>query len=152
MAEIDNPRKEHQFSISIPGLNEFLCQEVTVPEDGFEVTEHGGTGTNVKTAGKRTIGSLRIDKILEQDGNDIFWTEWADQMFDQVTGGGLPPSLYKRVLTIRQFANDNITVVGMWKATGSFPQKMNGVKFGRTSSSNTVESIEFSVDRYYQVI
>lgn len=146
MAFIDNPAKEFQFRITLAGLNPFLAQEVNLPDKEVDVTEHGDTNYMVKTGGLAKIGHMMIDKICPVDFLDTpMWT-WLDSVQSQLLGGGALPSVYKVGALVEQLANDGITTIKQWQLQGVWPHKINGVKFSRVSSSNTVERIELCVD------
>jgi hypothetical protein len=76
MAKVDNPRKQFQFTIIIPGLNPFLAQDVKLPDAEFDAAEHGDTGYLVKTAALKKIGDITISKIMPADGLDRFFRAW----------------------------------------------------------------------------
>lgn len=145
-AKINNPRKEFQFTVIIPGLNPFLCQKAKLPDIDFDITEHGDTNFLVKTAGIKKIGKFSLDKISPADATDEFIYDWMDQIQDTTSGGGQLPSQYKQHILVEQYSNDGITVLKTWELSGAFPCKLNGIAFDRKSSENTVEAIEFDCD------
>lgn len=147
MANIANPRKQFQFSISAPGLNPFLAQKVTAPEISFDITEHGDTNFDVKTAGRKKIGKLTIEKISTALGPDNWVEDWMNEVGNEFLGGGLLPSIYKRTLTIDQYSNDGVTIINSWICYGCWPSKRNGVELDRKGSDNTLETIEFETDQ-----
>lgn len=151
MAEIENPSKEFQFRITLPGLNSFLAQEVNLPEKDIDVVEHGDTNFLVKTGGMVKVGNLMIDKICPSDDTDDFVWDWLESIQSQDSGGGDLPSEYKTEGMVEQLGNDGITTVKAWLLSGCWPHKVNGVKFSRTSSSNTVERIEFCADKFKRI-
>lgn len=147
MAVISNPRKNFQFQVYINGINTFACQEVKLPEIEIEPVEHGETNYTIKTGGKVKYGTLNLKKIVEMSGLDQkIWT-WVKLIQNTAVGGGLLPSLYKEVIRIDQLHANGITVVQTWVYEGCWPTKINGIDFSRTKSENTIEDIDFSVDR-----
>lgn len=150
MANIANPRKQFQFSISAPGLNPFLAQKVVVPEESIDVVEHGDTNYDVKTGGRRKIGKLLIDKISTAIGPDNWVEDWMSEVQNTFLGGGMLPSIYKRTLTIDQYSNDGVTIINTWVCYGCWPSKRNGVDLDRKGSDNTMESIEIEVDQVFK--
>lgn len=149
MAQIENPRKAFNFSIQIAPapINPFLCQKVESPEITITQTNHGDTNHDIKTAGRVETGNLRIDKISTTSGADNYMFDWAYSCQDPIIGGGLVPSRYKRIITITELAEDGTSALNTWICTGCFPTKINGLSLDRQSSDNTMESIEFSVDK-----
>lgn len=146
MAKVPNPRKNFQFNIYLPGLNPFAAQEVKLPDDEFDSVEHGDTGYDVKTAGKRKLGNLTITSILPSITLDDYMKNWRNRIRNFLTGGGELPSVYKAIIMVEEFGPDNLTVIDRHTYNGCWPLKTNGREFSRKGSENTIESIEFSVD------
>lgn len=144
MAKINNPVKSFQFNILIPGINPFLVQEANNPDIEFEMSEHGDTNYDVKTAGKFKVGMLKIQKIASSAGAalDIAIDAWVTE----IQNGALPLQ-YKRPIIVEQLGNDGVSVVRRWTWEGCWPQKVNGLEFTRMKSENTIESIDFCVDK-----
>ncbi len=147
MAQIPNPRKGFNFSVSAPGLNPFLAQEVDIPDRDNDVVEHGDTNHLVKTAGLVKPGTFKIKKIATATAADNWIWDWMFQVQDEFTGGGDLPSNYVRTITVEQFSNDGVTVINTWVLYGAWPSKVSGVNFKRTSSDNTAEEIEFQLEQ-----
>lgn len=147
MAQIPNPRKNFNFTISAPGLNPFLAQEVDIPDHDLDVVEHGDANFDVKTGGKKKYGTCKVRKISSATAPDNWIWNWLFQVQDEFTGGGDLPINYKLTLTVEQFSNDGQTVLNTWVLYGAWPSKVSGVSFKRTSSENVMEEIEFQVDQ-----
>lgn len=147
MANIANPRKQFNFSISTPGLNPFLAQKVTIPGFEIDVVEHGDTNYLVKTGGIHKFENILIEKISSATAPDNWVWNWIQEVQDVFVGGGLLPSIYKRTIEIIQFSNDGITILNRWKCYGCWPPKIAGVELDRMASDNTKESIELCTDR-----
>jgi hypothetical protein len=150
MANIANPRKNFQFSISVPGLNPFLAQKVTLPEESIDVVEHGDTNYLVKTGGIRKVGKLVVEKIMFATGADNWLRDWMLEVQNITLGGGLLPSLYKRTIRIDQLSNDGVTIINTHYYYGCWPSKRDAIELDRTTSENTMEKIEFEVDEPIQ--
>lgn len=149
MAQISNPRKQFNFSIQIAPapINPFLAQEVEIPDINVEPVSHGDTNHDIKTAGRVTYGNITINKIMTTSGSDNYMFDWLYSCQDPIIGGGNIPSFYKRVVTITELAEDGVSILNTWVCTGCFPVTINGMTLSRTSSDNTIESIELSVDK-----
>jgi len=147
MAKVDNPRKQFQFNIVIPGCNPFLVQEVKTPDAEFDEVEHGDAGFLIKTAGLKKIGKLSISKLCPADRPDKFFKILQDRILNTDRGGGALPSQYKFPVMVEEYSSDGITVVNRELYRGCWPQKINGKDFSRKGSDNTIESIDFSVDQ-----
>ena len=147
MANIANPRKQFNFSVSTPGLNPFLAQKVTIPGFEIDITPHGDTNFDVKTGGRHKFENIMIDKISSATAPDNYIWDWMQEIQDVFVGGGLLPSIYKRTVEIQQFSTDGITVLNRWRCFGCWPCKINGVEFDRLGSDNTMESFELCVDQ-----
>lgn len=147
MANVPNPRKNFNFSISIAGLNPFLAQEVDLPNHDVDVVEHGDTNYVVKTGGQAKFDNLKVKKISDATGPDNWVWDWQKQIQDVFAGGGDLPSNYKRTIIVEQFAPDGLTVINTWVYYGAWPNKINNSTFKRIGSENTMEEIEFCVDQ-----
>jgi hypothetical protein len=147
MAHVDNPRKQFQFNIIVPGLNPFLAQEVKTPDAEFDEVEHGDAGFVVKTAGLKKISTLTVSKICSAVFVDNFFKAWQKRILSTDFGGGQLPSQYKCSIMVEEYSSDGITVINREVYRGCWPKKLNGKDFNRKGSENTIESIEFSVDQ-----
>ena len=152
MAQIQNPKKQFQFEVQIAGLNSFLCQEVTLPEIEIESVSHGDWNHDVKTGGRISFGNLSIKKISPADSPDSYVWDFLRIIQDAYTPGGALPSNYKIEIIITHYAPDGISPTDRYNLNGCWLTKLNGVELNRTSSENTMEEIEFSVDRMDKVL
>lgn len=153
MAQIENPRKDFNFSIQILGapINPFLVQEVTIGESSITQVKHGDTNYDVQTAGRIETGNTELEKIMTTDGADNYFWNWHVSCQDSIIGGGLTPVAYKRTLLVSELAEDGTSVLNTWVLTGAWPAKINGQKFSRKSSDNSVEKVSLSIDRCEKV-
>lgn len=149
MAHINNPRKSFQFSVIIQGITPFLVQNIKLPDVDLDTDEHGDAGYKVKTAGMKNYGMLSVSKICEAlPLIDTYVWSWINTIIrNDFTGGGSIPSLYKASILVEQYGPDGATVVQRWTFEGCWPKRINGVEFNRAQSGNTVESIDFEIDR-----
>lgn len=147
MARVDNPRKNFQFNIIIPGLDPFLCQVVKAPDIELDDVEHGDAGYMVKTAGMEKTSKLSIEKISRAETTDTFMRAWQKRIMNTFIGGGQLPSQYKLPIIVEELSANGISVIDRQIYEGCWPQKINGKDFTRKGSDNTVENVEFSVDR-----
>lgn len=145
-AKINNTAKRFQFNVLIPGFNPFLCQKAKTPEVELDVAEHGDAGFKVKTAAMKNIGNLTLERIFSTTEIDRSVELWMESIMNTTTGGGLPPSAYKKTIVLQQYGADNISIVAQYVCEGAWPCKRNGLEFDRTSSENTTESLEFCLD------
>lgn len=151
MAQIANPRKQFNFTISSPGLNPFLAQKVTLPEVSTDITEHGDTNFLIKTGGIRKIGLLIIEKIMVATGPDNWLRDWILEVQNTQLGGGLLPSIYKRTITVDELSNDGVTIINSHTYYGCWPSKKDPIELNRMGSDNTMERLELCVDEEVQV-
>lgn len=146
---ITNPHKKFQFKIELGLLDNFLAQEVTIPEAGADVVEHGDMNFIVKTAGIMKYGTLKINKLFSNnpDALNTLMMDWVKGCQNVFTGGGDIPDDYKIRARIIQLANDGITPRAVWEFEGLWPSKVNDIELSRVSSENTIESVEFQIDK-----
>jgi len=150
MGQISDPRKQFNFRVTVNGLNQFLVQEISIPEESIDVTEHGDFNHLIKTGGLKKIGKLIFEKISVATAADNWLAGWMSQVQDTFVGGGLLPSMYKKVFQVDQLAPDNVTVINTWLMVGTWPSKRNPIDFKRMGSENTMEKCEFEVDEVRQ--
>lgn len=146
MAKVQNPRKQFQFTIIIPGLNPFLAQEVKMVDVDLDSAEHGDTNFLVKTAGIKKLGQLQVNKICPADSTDTYFRGWQKRIQNTATGGGQLPSQYKVAILVEEYSADGVTVIERTTYIGCWPKKVNGKDLNRKGSDNTVQQIEFEVD------
>lgn len=146
-AQVKNPRKKFNFSISFPKhpLNPYLCQKVNLPDIEIEQVTHGDINRDVKTAGRVTIGNLTVEKLLVTSGSDTWALDWLYACQDHINGGGLVPEQYWEEMVVNELAEDGVSIIQSWIFTEVWPCKITGLELDRTSSDNTIEVIEFSV-------
>lgn len=149
MAKIENPRKNFNFQITFVKhpLNPYLVQAVTLPEVSIEATMHGDTNHDIKTAGRAMVGTMIMEKISTTSGSDTWLFDWLMSCQDMALGGGLIPTQYKETIKVDELAEDGVSILNSHTYFGCWPMRINGIELRRMSSDNTIETIEFSVDR-----
>lgn len=149
MAKFANPRKKFNWSIQIvpETINPFMFQKVNMPDAEIEADSHGDTNHDIKTAGRVSYTNIVSDKLMPSDSGDTYLWAWFDSCQSSIIGGGLPPSEYKKNLEVVEFAEDGVTELNRWLAIGVWPQKLNGLEFDRADSGNTIETVEFCLDK-----
>lgn len=151
MAQIANPKKAFNFGIIAAGLNPYSAQEVNVPDYELDVVEHGDTNHKIKTAGMMNFGNVTITKLRPMGQADNWIWTWIQLIQNVYTGGGALASVYKRDLDIVQYGYDNLTVTDRWEIEGAWPVRINNMALSRTTSENSMETVELSVDRSRKV-
>ena len=153
MANFANPRKKFNFSIQITPdpINAFLFQKVTLPDAAIEKVEHGDANHPIKTGGRVTYGTLVCEKLSPSNQADSYLWSWFESIQSARWGGGVPPSAYKKVITVTEFAEDGSTVLNTWVCNGVWPSDLKGLELDRNASENTIENAEFSVDECWKV-
>jgi hypothetical protein len=150
MAQIANPRKQFNFSVFFAGMNPFLAQKVTIPEESVDVTEHGDTNFLVKTGGMKKVGKLVIEKIMFATAPENWVHNWMLEVQNTAWGGGLLPSLYYRNGIIEEYSTDGITVLNRWICKEAWPSQRGNIELSRTDSGNTMERLELEVNELYK--
>lgn len=146
MPKVSNPRKKFNFRIEIDGVDQWEVQKVQVPESEVAVVEHGDSNSTVKTGGMVNFTNLRMEKIKATAQSDTAIWLWMKSVQDTVTGGGLPPIAYKRILVIKEMDTTGTTAIRKHVCFGCFPVKKTTSEFDRQGNENTMDTIEFAVD------
>lgn len=148
MPTLVNPHKKFQWGLALYGLVEIRAQKCTTPEFDLDQVEHGEGNYKAKTAGMMNFSNFTVERLDSASFPDgIFW-QWIQTIQNVQTGIGLPPQTYKRNAQIFKYNQSGI-IIGTWINEGVWPKKINGVELDRVSSDNTVETIEFSVDKSF---
>lgn len=152
-AKVKNPRKKFLFRITFVKhpMNAYLAQKVTLPDIEIEEVAHGDINRDVKTAGRVTVGTMTVEKLMTTSGPDNWLHDWLYSCQDHINGGGLTPNQYWETAMVEELAEDGVTVINTHLCTEVWPKKVTGLELDRMSSDNTIESIEFSVgtiDKY----
>lgn len=174
MAKVHNPRKGFNFSVSIidpvtgAEMNPYLVQKLNLPDVDIESVAHGDANYDIKTAGRKKVGNLSLEKLMPSETSDTQMWDWGELCQSIPAGGGTHPTIYKRTIIIREFdeagdglnaitstpiGNFSITprAINTWVARDCWPTKFNGLPFDRMSSENSIEKMEFSVDEFYKL-
>ena len=153
MAKFANPRKKYNWSIQITPdpINPFMFQKVTNPDVEIDKVAHGDTNHDIKTAGRVSYTDLVAEKLLPAASSDRYMWSWLETCQSALLGGGAVPDVYKKTAYVIEYAVDGVTELNRWMVEGVWPCKINGQEFDRSSSDNSIESVEFSVDKFYKV-
>ncbi len=151
MAQVANPRKVFNFDVEIDGIFTAQVQKVTHPEIEIEQTTHGDTNFDVKTGGRKTISNGTLEKLRPIDEPDLTWWTWLTSVQSTEGGGGVLPSIYKQLITIKEKSVDNVLVLNTWLWLGAWPCKHTLSDHDRNSSDNTITTVEICIDRVVQV-
>ena len=153
MAKFANPRKKFNFSIDIAPepINAFLFQKVTLPDSEIAKDAHGDTNHDIYTAGRVSYSNIVCEKLMTSSQGDSYMWTWFDTCQSSLLGGGGTPGQYKKTIIITEYAENGATILNTWLAEGVWPCQMKGLEFDRQSSENSIETIEFSVDRLSKV-
>ena len=149
MAKFANPRKKFNWSIQITPdpINPFLFQKVDMSESTITQDEHGDTNHNIKTAGRVEYSNIKAEKLMSSSQGDNYMWAWHDTCQSSIIGGGAIPALYKKTIVVTEMAEDGATVLNTWQAFGVWPCKITPSEYNRGDSGNSIETIEFSVDK-----
>ena len=159
MAQVANPRNGFNFRITLMNsrgiiLNNFLVQEVNLPEPSVDSVEHGDMNYLVKTGGLKKYGAMKIKKICPADLTgllDNFIWSWISDVQNENLGGGELPSIYKKTVRVEQLGTDGFSVLSTNTYEGCWPIRVNGIDLSRMQSSNIIEEFELSVDRMIRI-
>lgn len=148
----NNATKVFNFAIEINGIDQFLFQDVKVPEIEIGAVEHGATNYNVKTAGGVAVSDAELQKIIPAPQGDSFAWDWLSQAQNMNTGqGGLTEDYYKDVV-FKELGPDGSTLNSyLW--TGCWVRKIakSNAKRGK-QDENMLETVTVSVNRVEKIV
>lgn len=146
----DNTVKAFSYALEADGLDQFLVQEMTLPEVEVATVEHFSTTSATKTAGLVSISDMEIKKIKLADSADNWAWDWIQAVQNPLTGTGGLPSDYKRNLVVREFDAAGRTT-NRWILYGCWVKKVSTSTHNRAASENVIETVTFSVDSILKV-
>lgn len=144
--------KSHGFLIEIDGLDQLEIQTLTEPTVELTVAEHGaGGGLSIKTASRITTGDMTWEKVIpaRSVANRWAWIE-INRVINMETGLLGSPLTYKRNIVIRELNGDG-TYANSYMAEGAFVRHIEKSQGDRVSDDNAMQTIIWSVDKYYQI-
>ena len=153
MAKFANPRKRFNFSITInpDPINPFMFQKVVLPDAEIEKVLHGDTNHDIKTPGRVTYGDIVCEKLMPADSPDNYMWSWFDSCQSSMIGGGAVPDAIKKTITIVEYAENGATIINQWIALGVWPCRLPGSDRDRNSSDNSIENVEFCIDKLNKI-
>lgn len=139
-----NPAKQVHFIIEANGLNQFICQDLTLPDKSIGEGEHTEGVLVVKTPGRVTIGSMTLSNLVPTDQTEDWAYTWFSQVYNTRTAQGGTPSDYLRTLVVRvqDGAGNNIK---SYELVDCWVKKVGGVQLSKGSDDNVIEEIELVV-------
>lgn len=139
--------KVFNFKIEIAGIDQFLIQDVKVPEVEIGSVEHGATNYNIKTAGGVSYSDAELQKIVPADGGDKWAWGWLIEAQNTDTGTGkLPKDYYKDVIFKVCDPTGKAIETYLWE--GCWVKKIGTSNFKRgNQSENVIETVTLSVNK-----
>lgn len=141
-----NPRKLYRFAIECEGLQTAYVQKVKIPKLDIKSAEHGEGPFKIKTASKVEIGQIELETLKPADSSSVWWKDWVALVVNLGTGAMGHPDVYKKALSIIEFAPDGVTVVDRWDCFGCFPAEVDPTDMDKLGEGNAVDKIKLNCD------
>lgn len=146
-----NALKVFGFALEINGVNQFLFQDVKIPDVEIGAVEHGGPNFNIKTAGGVAVTDAELQKIKPAPEGDSWAWDWLTQAQDMMAGTGGLAEDYKRNVIFKELA-PNGTTINSWLWEGCWVRKIATSNYKRgNQNENTIETVTMSVDRVVKI-
>jgi len=145
MTKVANARKVFKFVIEIAGVNQFEVQKVTRPDIEVEVTPHGDTNHDVKTAGRVKVGEMTFEKIKPLTSDRFIW-DWLISAQNVVLGTGGTAVMYKRTVIVKEIHPTTNATINRWVYGGVWCSKCSESALDRMSSDNIIQTATLQVD------
>ena len=146
MSGYANPRKDFRYVLEIDGANQFLIQEVQLPEAEYNVNEHGAPANipNKETPGKLKIGDLIVKKLMPANTAD----KWAWDWFGQgLLGDNIA---FNKQGFLIDLGPDGVTPIQTWYLGNIWPKKIaEQARMSDGSGGNLIQEITFSVQMFF---
>lgn len=137
-----NPLKQFAYVVEINGLDQFVCQELTLPDVTVEETEHTEGNAIIRTAGLSRVGDLTLSNLKPADTAEQWALDLINSVQNRTTGVGGTPEQYELTIVVRLRDNAGATVIS-YECTGCWCKKALGMSLSKTSSDNIMEEVQF---------
>jgi len=146
MPQIADPAKVFNFVLEISGIDSWAVQTFTPPETTIEATAHGGANSDVKTAGRVTIGTASFAQLKPLPAMSNETWNWFKSAQDTKKGGGQLSSVYKKMVVVKEMYPDGKRTARRWILEGCWISGISQNEFTRTGSDNVLETVTLTVD------
>lgn len=141
-----NPRKLFRFAVLCDGLETAYAQKVKLPKMEVKSAKHGQGPFVINTASKVEFGQLELEALKPSESSVTFWKDWFALIVNLGTGAMTAPDIYKKTITILEFAADGATVVDTWECQGCYPCDIEMTDLDKMSENNAMDKVKFCVD------
>lgn len=134
------------FSLEINGIDEFYIQDVTLPEEEFDIVEMGKAKNepNMQIPSKYKLTDLVIKKAIQTNPSE----NWIPNWFERVKSGNRAE--YVEFAVLKAYGKDG-KVAKRYDLGEIFPKKKAIDSFERKSSDIVFETITFSISRFKEL-
>ena len=142
-----DPRKAFNYVMEVDGLPIAYIRKTNIPELEFGKVEHahGGQRNLTKTAGKEGVGDISLEKVMPEDGADLYFENWRQEVRT------LGADDYKRDIDIFHLGPDD-TRIDHWQCEGCWPMKVEYSDHDAMSEADPIiETVTICVDELTRV-
>lgn len=134
--------KQFQYSIEIEGLEQFLAQELTLPDVTVDEVEHGEGNIVVRTPGMMKFGDLTVSKLVASTVSDTWASDLIRQINNPDTNTGQPvTTIFKTVvIRLKDIAGN---VKKTYELFDCWIKQKTGISLSSTTSDNIIEEAIF---------
>lgn len=134
------------FAIEINGIDEIYIQEITLPDEEFELVEMGTADNepNMKIPSKYKLGELTIKKAIQTNTSE----NWIPNWFERVKKGNRKE--YAEFAVLKILGKDG-KVAKKFDLGEIFPSKKAVESFSRTDSGIVFETVTFAISRFKEM-
>lgn len=144
------PLKQFAFTVEINGLDQFVCQELTLPEKTVEEAEHTEGNFVVRTPALTRVGDFTLSNLKPADTAESWAIDLINSVQNPETGVGGTPADYELTIVIRLKDNGGNTIT-TYEATGCWCKKAVGFSLSKTASDNIMEEVQFVCNGFNQL-
>ena len=146
MGQSINPRKLYRFAVECEGLETAYVQKCKIPKLDVKSAEHGEGPFKIKTASKVEVGQLELDTLKPADSSSVWWKDWLALVVNLGSGAMNHPSVYKKSLSIVEFAPDGETIIDRWDCFGCYPAEVDPADMDKLGDGNAIDKIKINCD------
>jgi phage tail-like protein len=141
-----NPRKLYRFAVECEGLQTAYVQKVKLPKLDIKSAEHGEGPFKIKTASKVEVGQIELDTLKPADSAAVWWKDWVALVVNLGSGAMGHPDVYKKSLSIVEFAPDGETIIDRWDCYGCFPAEVEVADMDKLADGNAIDKVKLNCD------
>jgi len=142
-----NPRKMYRFAVECDGLETAYVQKVKHSKIEVKSAKHGDGPFAINTASRIDFSQLEFETLKPAESSGVWWKDWLALIVNLRNGAMGTPDMYKKILSIVEYASDGITIIDRTEYLGCYPADIDVADMDKLGEGNQIDKIKINVDR-----